>query len=390
MKVHTFTQIHGNSMKVFLCTVGVVLLSQMFIVTTASAQLVSCGDAANPCDFCDFVLTVDNIIGFIVGISVTLFLLVMVYAGFSLITSAGDTSKLDRAKRFITNGIIGIIIIMAGWFIVDTVLKLATGDELGVWNSFEGNCGGERAAGEAPEFGIESGTETYEVAFAESYEGSGVLWTDPVSAQDEVGGFDENGNISTGGAYDANGVQVLGGFDSSGNISAGGEYDANGNRVVGVQTTPQGSGMNLALAGGGTKAVIPCAQGASDRVTINFLGGSVTVHENVAPSLRRIDAAWQQRGGHGFYRVTSVGAYNCRRISGSNRLSVHSFGLAVDINPVQNPHTFPPQGRVTDMPPNFVNMFIQEGWGWGGNWNSSKDAMHFSKARGEQGDMRGE
>jgi hypothetical protein len=40
------------------------------------------------------------------------------------------------------------------------------------------------------------------------------------------------------------------------------------------------------------------------------------------------------------------------------------------------------------MPASFRQLFLSEGWGWGGNWNSSKDAMHFSKATGEGGNMR--
>jgi len=42
----------------------------------------------------------------------------------------------------------------------------------------------------------------------------------------------------------------------------------------------------------------------------------------------------------------------------------------------------------TDMPRAFVQLFLDEGWGWGCNWNSTKDAMHFSKAPGEGGNGR--
>lgn len=187
---------HDKYMKASIVSVVSIGASQLLFATPASAQLVSCGDAANPCDFCDFVLTVDNIIGFIVGMSITLFILVMAYAGFSLITSAGDRSKLDRAKKFLTNGIVGIIIIMAGWFIVDTVLKLATGDEIGVWNSFEGNCGGERAAGAAPEFDVESGNESYAVAFADV--GEEESYPEPEQLEEIYRGIEDGSAIEDG------------------------------------------------------------------------------------------------------------------------------------------------------------------------------------------------
>lgn len=35
--------------------------------------------------------------------------------------------------------------------------------------------------------------------------------------------------------------------------------------------------------------------------------------------------------------ANNTSAFNCRRVGGSNRMSQHAFGLAVDINPVHNP-----------------------------------------------------
>ena len=39
--------------------------------------------------------------------------------------------------------------------------------------------------------------------------------------------------------------------------------------------------------------------------------------------------------------------------------------------PGVSPYSIVPNGPV-------VRAFSQYGWGWGGNWNSSKDYMHFS------------
>ena len=88
--------------------------------------------------------------------------------------------------------------------------------------------------------------------------------------------------------------------------------------------------------------------------------------------------------------------FNCRRsASGSGEWSQHSFGLAVDINPIQNPYVSsggaiePPAGeryadrsviargliRSNDV---VVKAFARIGWEWGGYWTSSKDYQHFS------------
>ena len=84
--------------------------------------------------------------------------------------------------------------------------------------------------------------------------------------------------------------------------------------------------------------------------------------------------------------------FNFRVIADTNKLSLHSFGRAVDINPVQNPVIYPagiiapagalyrPQNRgtfTTNHP--VVQEFIKRGWHWGGNFEQPKDYHHFEK-----------
>ena len=84
------------------------------------------------------------------------------------------------------------------------------------------------------------------------------------------------------------------------------------------------------------------------------------------------------------YKIKSIGGYANRNIAGTNKKSYHSLGAAIDINPSANPHL--KDGRLqTDMPPNVGAIAAKYGLGWGGNWRSSKDAMHFSMGAGEGG-----
>ena len=85
-------------------------------------------------------------------------------------------------------------------------------------------------------------------------------------------------------------------------------------------------------------------------------------------------------------------SFNFRVIEGTTKLSLHSFGRAVDINPVQNPVIYPngvivPEGAKYS-PPNagtfsaknpVVQKFVKRGWHWGGNFEQSKDYHHFEK-----------
>jgi len=73
--------------------------------------------------------------------------------------------------------------------------------------------------------------------------------------------------------------------------------------------------------------------------------------------------------------------------------SNHAYGLAVDVNPQENPYVGCGQSRDPKTKPFFdrsrhrplmvtprtVHAFAASGWGWGGSWTgSTKDYMHFS------------
>jgi D-alanyl-D-alanine carboxypeptidase len=91
----------------------------------------------------------------------------------------------------------------------------------------------------------------------------------------------------------------------------------------------------------------------------------------------------------------NTSAFNCRKVTGGSDWSQHSYGWAIDINPVENPYVsrggriLPPSGeRYADRSRRARGMihrgdllyraFISIGWGWGGNWGSIKDYQHFS------------
>ena len=94
----------------------------------------------------------------------------------------------------------------------------------------------------------------------------------------------------------------------------------------------------------------------------------------------------------------NTSGFNCRKVSGTARWSAHAYGLAIDINPVENPFVHsgrvePPAGRryldrsrgrpgmvvSNDVA---VRAFASIGWPWGGHWTSSKDYQHFSATGG--------
>jgi hypothetical protein len=91
--------------------------------------------------------------------------------------------------------------------------------------------------------------------------------------------------------------------------------------------------------------------------------------------------------------------FNCRPVVTArgplSSWSQHAYGLAVDINPIQNPyvasdgyvrnnHARPYRDRSLRRPGMIhsgdivVRAFAAAGWGWGGSWTGAKDYRHFS------------
>lgn len=97
--------------------------------------------------------------------------------------------------------------------------------------------------------------------------------------------------------------------------------------------------------------------------------------------------------------ANNTSAFNYRYVSGTRRLSRHSQGLAIDINPFYNPYVrkrggkrvVSPVGaeryadRTWDFPYKIdsndlcYKLFKVHGFTWGGDWKHSKDYQHFEK-----------
>src|SRR5262245_13708515 len=153
----------------------------------------------------------------------------------------------------------------------------------------------------------------------------------------------------------------------------------------------------------------------------NFAGqttlGQLVVAKSVAPAVSRIFSEIYNSASFRIERMERIdkfngdddasmaanntSAFNCRPVAGTTRLSAHALGLAIDVNPVQNPSVegadvAPPEGRAFDSLAKrkaahdrgqhgviladgpAVTAFKRNGWKWGGDWTTMKDYQHFS------------
>jgi len=155
-------------------------------------------------------------------------------------------------------------------------------------------------------------------------------------------------------------------------------------------------------------------------VTVSFRGfdgrthtGELVVHERVAAGMVSVLARLYRARfpieemrlvtgadlkAHPTGDGNNTAAFVCRAARKQTRWSAHAYGLAVDVNPFQNPYrrgdlVLPElAGAYLDRDrrrPGMVRpgdvvtaAFADIGWTWGGTWRSPRDLMHFSATGG--------
>jgi len=153
---------------------------------------------------------------------------------------------------------------------------------------------------------------------------------------------------------------------------------------------------------------------------INFNGnkvmGELIVHKDVSHEVTEIFESLYKMGypiykmklvsdykGNDWQSIESgnTSAFNCRNATGSKKWSKHSYGKAIDINPIENPY-IARSGRISHKASETyrkrvhrkstyadkaillkndkaTKIFKKYGWIWGGDWSGVKDYQHFSK-----------
>ena len=144
--------------------------------------------------------------------------------------------------------------------------------------------------------------------------------------------------------------------------------------------------------------------------------GEIIVHKDVSHEVTEIFEALYEIGypvrkmklvsdykGNDWQSIEAdnTSAFNCRSATGSKKWSKHSYGKAIDINPIENPY-ISRSGRISHKASliyrkrvhkkttyadkavllkndKATKIFEKYGWIWGGDWPVVKDYQHFSK-----------
>lgn len=94
-----------------------------------------CGGTNQPeCRACDFIQLGQNIISWFIKIAASTIALTFAWGGMKMVMSGGDTGAVSSARSIMTNSVIGLVILLGSWLIVNTILNLLVSEEnMGKW-----------------------------------------------------------------------------------------------------------------------------------------------------------------------------------------------------------------------------------------------------------------
>jgi hypothetical protein len=121
----------------------------------------------------------------------------------------------------------------------------------------------------------------------------------------------------------------------------------------------------------------PDSPGYIERNTVvfDFCGRPMRVHRLALRHFKHLERLFREKATR-YARAINDGtlddwSYANRNIAGTSVKSTHAFGIAIDINAIDNA-----RGSSGNMPDQVVRWWVISGGVWGGSW-SYPDAMHF-------------
>lgn len=94
----------------------------------------TCNGVGGCQSICDIAVVAQNVLNTGIYIAVFLSAVLFAWAGFLYLTNVANTSQHAKAVEVFKNVAIGLVIILAGWLVVDTLMKTFTGQKFGPWN----------------------------------------------------------------------------------------------------------------------------------------------------------------------------------------------------------------------------------------------------------------
>jgi len=90
------------------------------------------------CTFCDFIQLGQNIINFLTqNVAFPLAVAFIIFGGVMMMINSGNPQKLKESQGIIFSAVIGIVIMLSAWVILNTFFHLMTGSLNWPWHTIQ-------------------------------------------------------------------------------------------------------------------------------------------------------------------------------------------------------------------------------------------------------------
>ena len=140
---------------------SVVILVYPFVASAQAGGLIPC--SGNDCGTCHIVELADNVTNIIIALALGISVIIFMYAGWLMLSAAGNSTQIKKGKDVMLNVLVGLVIILTAWLVIDVMLKsllpggqVTTGSITMPWNKIA--CSTQRDLKDAnPQFPTTSG-----------------------------------------------------------------------------------------------------------------------------------------------------------------------------------------------------------------------------------------
>lgn len=114
------------------------LFSMFLLPHVASAQfgpIVPEACRSCPCGFGGVLIIIQNIVNFVIALGIVVATIIVVWGGILYILSPTNPEHRSTANKMLINAVVGLLIMLSAWLVVDFVMKTLYGGQFGPWNT---------------------------------------------------------------------------------------------------------------------------------------------------------------------------------------------------------------------------------------------------------------
>lgn len=119
--------------KVFISSILFILIAPIVYAQTDfkffGPLVPACGEK-NVCTACDIFALIKNLINFGISAAVLIAIVMLAYGGILMISASASPGLLEKGKKIIKRSLIGVVLVLISWLLVDTFIKLLVGQEI--------------------------------------------------------------------------------------------------------------------------------------------------------------------------------------------------------------------------------------------------------------------